>query len=238
MALKRILSTGAATTIAATALIAVPPAQAASYKACANKQTGEMRLVLKGKKCKKGEKKLKWNSTGPTGPAGAPGPQGLPGAQGPQGAAGVTGPPGAYDAYDQTGNRIGSLFGLYAGVYPMVRLPGGALLLWNNMPTDPNAVPIAAPVLHFRQAGCAGDAYGIYPATYPFDMGIVLGVPAAPGKAVYRLQRGTPQAFTSASSLTAAGCAASAVAVTNAYVAKQDGVVPAVVQPMYFEPVK
>ena len=240
MVFRQILSTGAATTIAATALIAMPiGAQAAtSYKACANKKTGEMRLVLKGKKCKKGEKKLKWNSKGPTG---APGPQGLPGQQGPQGpqgAAGVTGPPGAYDAFDQTGKKIGPLAGLYAGVYPMIRMPGGAILLWNNNPADPNALAIAAPTLFFKQAGCAGDAYGSFPIAYPFDMGIVIGTPAAPGKPVYRLTPGTPQAFNSVSVLTPAGCAASVVAVTNAYIAKQDGVVPAVQQPLYFEPAK
>jgi hypothetical protein len=234
MHLRQIPSAGAATTIAATAIIAIPTAaQAASYKACANKQTGEMRLVLKGKKCKKGEKKLKWNTKGPTG---ATGPQGLPGQQGPQGAAGVTGPPGAYDAFDQTGKKIGPLAGLYAGIYPMIRMPGGAILLWTNAPADPNALSLATPALFFKQASCAGDAYGVYPAAYPFDMGIVIGTPAAPGKPVYRLTPGTPQSFTSVSVLTPAGCVASASAVTSAYIAKQDGTVPTVVQPLYFEP--
>lgn len=239
MVLTKILSTGAATSIAVAALIGTPiGAEAAtSYKACANKKTGEMRLVVKGKKCKKGEKKLKWNTKGP---AGATGPQGLPGQQGPQGAqgaAGVTGPPGAYEAYDQTGKKIGPLVGLFGGVYPMVRMPGGALLLWSNAPADPNALSLAPPALFYKEASCAGDAYGVYPGAYLFDMGIVIGAPAAPGKPVYRLTPGTPQAFTSVSVLTPAGCAASATAVTNAFVAKQDGTVPTVTQPLYFEPV-
>jgi hypothetical protein len=234
MVFRQIMSTGAVTTIAATALLAGPTtAQAAtSYKACANKQTGQMRLVLKGKKCKKGERKLKWNTAGPPG---ATGPQGQ---TGPQGAAGVTGPPGAFDAFDQTGKRIGPLAGLFNGLYPMVRMPRGSILIWLNNPADPNAATIAAPTLYFKQASCAGDAYGVYPGTYPFDLGIVIGTPAAPGKPLYRLTPGTPQAFTSASTLTPAGCAASATAITNAYVAMQDGVVPAVSQPMYFEPAK
>lgn len=234
MVLRKIMSTGAITTIAAASLIAVPTGAhaATAYKACANKKTGEMRLVLKGKKCKKGEKKLKWNTSGPPG---ATGPQGQ---QGPQGAAGVTGPPGAFDAFDQTGKRIGPLAGLYAGLYPMVRMPGGSILIWDNNPANANALTLAAPTLYFKQAACAGDAYGIYPGSYPFDMGIAMGTPAAPGKSVYRLTPGTPQAFTSVSTLTPAGCAASATAVTNAYIAKQDGVVPSVQQPFYFEPAK
>lgn len=237
MHLRQILSAGAATAITATTLIAIPTgAQAAtSYKACANKKTGEMRLVVKGKKCKKGEKKLKWNTKGPTG---ATGPQGVPGQQGPQGAAGVTGPPGAYDTFDQTGKKIGPLVGIFSGVYPMVRMPGGAILMWSNNPTDPNALSLPTPALFFRQASCTGDGYGIYPGSYPFDMGIVIAAPAAPGKPVYRLTPGTPQAFTSVSVLTAAGCVAAASAVSNAYVAKPDGVVPAVQQPLYFEPAK
>lgn len=111
-------------------------------------------------------------------------------------------------------------------------------MLWNNNPADPNAVVALPPAVFFKQAGCTGDAYGMYAPVLPFDVGIVIGTPPAPGKSVYRLTPGTPQAFTSVSVLTPAGCVASAVAVTNAYIAKQDGVVPAVVQPMYFEPMK
>src|SRR5690606_36472008 len=56
-----------------------------TIKACYNKKTGAMRYTKN--KCKKGEKKLSWNSTGPQGPIGPAGPTG---AQGPIGPANLT----------------------------------------------------------------------------------------------------------------------------------------------------
>jgi hypothetical protein len=50
----------------------VSPASAQTIKVCVKKKTGEMRMA---KKCKKGWKKVSWNSVGPIGPAGPPGPQ-------------------------------------------------------------------------------------------------------------------------------------------------------------------
>ena len=61
---RRLLAPVIAATVAVTGIIAIPTGAASAatkYKACANKKTGEMRLVVKGKKCKKNEKKLKWN---------------------------------------------------------------------------------------------------------------------------------------------------------------------------------
>ena len=57
----------------------------ATIKACANKKTGVMRYISKGK-CKKTEKALSWNQMGPqglSGPAGIAGEKGNPGAEGP-----------------------------------------------------------------------------------------------------------------------------------------------------------
>lgn len=235
MVFRKMLFTGAATTIAATTLISVPATSqaATTYKACANKKTGQMRLLAKGKKCKKGEKKLTWNTTGPQGAAG---PQGTQGPQGAQGVPGLIGLPGAYDAFDQTTKKIGPLIGFFAGQFPMIRMEGGAILVWDNVPTNPNALTLTGPALFYREAGCAGDAYGIHSPGLAFDVGILMGSPAAPGSPVFHLKPGTPQAFTSVSVRTPAGCAASASAVSNAYVAVQEGVVPAVAQPMYFKP--
>jgi hypothetical protein len=230
MASRRLLAPVIAATVAATSIVAIPTggaSAASTYKACANKKTGEMRLVVKGKKCKKNEKKLKWNVKGPAGGTGATGPQGP---------AGVRGPAGAYNALDQTGKVLGQFVGLYSGVYPMVRMPGGALLIWNNNPGDPNAVTTGSPQVFFRQAACAGDAYGIYSPGFAFDVGIVIGSPATPGSAVYRLQPGIPQAFTALSTLTPGGCQAISSGISGAYVAKPAGTVPTVVQPLYFEP--
>ena len=59
--------------------VAIVPALSSSaasnvtYKACANKKSGAMRLVVKGKKCKKSERKLEWSIQGPPGIGGARG---------------------------------------------------------------------------------------------------------------------------------------------------------------------
>jgi hypothetical protein len=50
--------------------------------ACAHKTSGKMRLLKSGKKCKRTEKALTWNQTGPAGPTGATGATGAPGAPG------------------------------------------------------------------------------------------------------------------------------------------------------------
>jgi hypothetical protein len=63
----------------------------ASIKACANKKSGALRLLTKGKCSKKKERAL---SLGVTGPAGTRGPQGAPGSAGGQGPAGIQGPTG------------------------------------------------------------------------------------------------------------------------------------------------
>ncbi|MCB0921222.1 MAG: hypothetical protein KDC08_05335 [Actinobacteria bacterium] len=232
MASRRALAPVIAATVAATGIIAIPAGGASAatvYKACANKKTGQMRLVVKGKKCKKKEKKLKWNVKGPKGGTGGTG------ATGPQGPAGERGPAGAFNALDQTGKVIGTFFTVY-GSFPMVRLPSGALLAYSNSPADPNPVPLPSPVVYYRQAGCAGDAYGVYGGGFPFDTGIIIGSPPAPGSPIYRLQPGTPQAFTALSQLTPSGCQAISSGISSAYVAKPAGNVPTVVQPMYFEP--
>ncbi len=71
------------------------PAQAnASYVACI-KKSGEVRVIVKGKKCIKGEKKSKMSLVGPQGPAGETGPAGTKGETGAVGPAGPAGPPGA-----------------------------------------------------------------------------------------------------------------------------------------------
>jgi hypothetical protein len=76
--------------VAACSAIVVAPASAASggsdLKACANKKTGALRLVLSAKKtCNKHERRVSLSSVGPAGPTGPAGPQGAAGAQGPIG---------------------------------------------------------------------------------------------------------------------------------------------------------
>jgi len=71
------------------AAIVVAPASAASsgstMKACANKKTGALRLIVGKKGCSKRERRVSLSSIGPSGPQGNPGPQGAAGAQGPVG---------------------------------------------------------------------------------------------------------------------------------------------------------
>jgi len=81
---KTFIGTSAA--IVLLALAAAPAAGAATIYACVSKKGGAMRIVSAKTKCRHGEHKLSWSSTGPAGPAGAPG---APGAAGAPGANGV-----------------------------------------------------------------------------------------------------------------------------------------------------
>jgi hypothetical protein len=85
------------------ALLIAPSAEAASLYACQKKKGGTLRIVASKTKCKKTEKKLKWNSSGTSGKNGkngtngtngTNGANGAPGAQGIQGIQGLQGPPG------------------------------------------------------------------------------------------------------------------------------------------------
>lgn len=55
------------------------------------KAKGTVRLVAKKKKCRKGEKKISWNATGPAGESGQNGGGGEPGSPGENGATGLEG---------------------------------------------------------------------------------------------------------------------------------------------------
>lgn len=78
------------------ALSAQLPASAnTSYVACLKSKSGEIRLVIKGKKCVRGEKKVKISLAGPKGEVGDAGPQGEKGDKGEVGDAGPKGATGA-----------------------------------------------------------------------------------------------------------------------------------------------
>jgi hypothetical protein len=76
---------GAATLLA---LAAAPATSAATIYTCVSKKGGAMRIVSAKTKCKHGESKLSWSSSGSAGPAGGPGATGATGAAGKQGASG------------------------------------------------------------------------------------------------------------------------------------------------------
>jgi Collagen triple helix repeat (20 copies) len=66
--------------------------------ACAQRSSGQLRLVGSKQACKKDEERVAWNIAGPAGPSGqngVNGTPGAPGAQGPAGPAGPSGPPGS-----------------------------------------------------------------------------------------------------------------------------------------------
>ena len=103
--MRRILSSllpSPAMAVAFTVLVAVSGGLAAAATstggpvigACANKKTGALRLASK---CRRNERAIRWNQTGPPGPrglAGATGATGATGASGATGGAGQTGPQG------------------------------------------------------------------------------------------------------------------------------------------------
>jgi hypothetical protein len=64
-----------------------------TLRACANEE-GVIRLLKAGKSCKKGQKAVSWNQTGPTGAKGATGATGAVGPAGVSGSAGPRGPEG------------------------------------------------------------------------------------------------------------------------------------------------
>lgn len=86
------------------------PAQAAAkYTGCANKKTGVIRLLTKGKCNSKTEKTITWNATGipgVAGPAGAPGAQGPAGVNGKDGVDGKNGLDGKSGVDGKSGNTV------------------------------------------------------------------------------------------------------------------------------------
>jgi hypothetical protein len=66
-----------------------------AIKGCYSKKTGDLRVAVKGKKkCRKSEKRVRWNKRGPRGLSGPQGLSGQRGAQGEPGIQGETGPQG------------------------------------------------------------------------------------------------------------------------------------------------
>jgi hypothetical protein len=91
--------------LAALALIIVATlstgtARAATIHACVKPGSGATRIVGAKAKCRHGEQKLSWSSSGPAGPKGAAGANGAAGAPGPEGKAGPTGSSALYTALE------------------------------------------------------------------------------------------------------------------------------------------
>jgi hypothetical protein len=80
------------------------PAKASTIYACVKKD-GTARILTKRPRCKHGETKLSWNTTGPRGQNGANGTTGVTGKEGPAGKEGRTGTAGVTGATGPTGER-------------------------------------------------------------------------------------------------------------------------------------
>jgi hypothetical protein len=121
-----------------------------TIKACANKKTGAMRYIAKGK-CKKTEKSLSWNQMGPQGIAGTSGAKGDTGARGDAGTKGDTGTSGANGqnlyAVDSTGQEIGVV--TFANRHTVtVLIDGGVFELATNL------YQMGDVVTFFRDSAC------------------------------------------------------------------------------------
>jgi hypothetical protein len=79
-----------------------------SLRACANEEGG-IKLLRAGKHCRKGQKTVAWNQTGPAGAKGATGAAGAPGAAGATGATGAAGTP-AVTVWAEV-NAVGQIIG-------------------------------------------------------------------------------------------------------------------------------
>jgi hypothetical protein len=80
-----------------------PPDATDVIQACRHKWSGELRVVNAASSCRRNERPLAWNVSGPPGPAGPSGPEGAPGPAGPAGAQGPAGPPGERGETGATG---------------------------------------------------------------------------------------------------------------------------------------
>ncbi len=166
---------------------------------------------------------------------GKPGPAGPTGPAGPAGPAGAKGPAGHYNFVDQNGTVIGEAAGFYSGVYPMVRLGDGTLLLYDNDPANSNAVALLTSI-YYPQASCQGTGYAYTGGSAPFQSALITANPAIPGSPIFKQVPGTPQNFTAASVRNASGCSPSTTSVTKGYAVTEAGTVPAAAKPLIMMP--
>lgn len=156
----RFVAVAAVTAALGTGLAGVAISQTSStagtIHACVDRGSHEVRIVKRSAKCRRSERRLRWQRLGPAGeagPVGAAGPAGQAGAQGPagmtgpagnqgvRGPVGQTGPPGVDDLEDLEGlpcsrNGTAGTVELHysdAGVArPLCRLPGEAAICGNG----------------------------------------------------------------------------------------------------------
>jgi len=182
------------TTFALTQAVALDPpvglssaiaADTPQIRACANRKTGQLRLLASGK-CARQERLVVWSKDGPVGPTGEPGPAGEAGADGPAGPPGPpgpSGPPGAAGpggsgpqgppgpagpqgpgviVTDGNGNRVSGVVAYDEGW--IVRVVNG--LLWQFRANDGGLADF--PGILYLGVACVGTQYQPVPASGPY----------------------------------------------------------------------
>lgn len=73
-------------------LATAPPGHASTLYACV-KRNGDAHIYTRKPRCRRGQRRISWGSSGPAGKSGEPGSKGDPGSRGEAGAGGEAGPP-------------------------------------------------------------------------------------------------------------------------------------------------
>jgi hypothetical protein len=135
-------------------------ADSPQIRACANRDTGALRLLVEGR-CTKRERLIVWSQEGPVGPTGVAGSAGSRGPIGPQGPAGPQGP--GVIVTDGNGNRVTGVVEVFHNEGRLTRVLDG--FLWDfSQPSG--TLRNHASGIFYLQVGCTGQAYAaILPAS-------------------------------------------------------------------------
>jgi hypothetical protein len=159
------------------ALATASQAGATTYYACV-KKNGSAHVYTKKPRCKRGEKRLAWNSVGPAGKNGRNGTNGKNGANGTNGtngAKGETGAPGGFFGVLPSGKTMSGTYAAQGAAGEQYRTSVSFLL---SLPVAPNASQIHyIKVGEAVPTGCSGTVAA--PAASPGNLCIFEGVASA-----------------------------------------------------------
>jgi hypothetical protein len=170
------------------ALTIAPQAGASTLYACVKKKTGTARFVSARTRCRKGETKLAWNTTGPAGSNGANGRNGANGkngANGSNGSNGSNGKDGASAGYIAIKDHEFEIPPLGGTIATLSNLPAGSYILIAKVevetqnPTEPTTVDCSLSGLSSdKSAASLDDSHGdILNATISLATALVLPIP-------------------------------------------------------------
>lgn len=174
--------------------VKTPAAGAATVTACVKKRSGAVR-IRSGKaakrRCPKGWKRVRWNTSGKrgkrgkTGKPGAQGVAGVPGVPGVAGVQGLAGPPGpALSVKDKDGAVLGQFMGLVPSGFPifLVQREGGFFYYYPSG----QLLGIGSP--SWKTSNCQGTAY--LEAGSAFEVQVFAALVGGPFRTVYRSSAG------------------------------------------------